>query len=83
LSCQRKKLVGNRHAVAPLYHLLAFADHLHEFDARQDCLRSAKQFEAEHRPGDTFFGTMILLSKPSAQICASLKYVNHGKQSVC
>ena len=61
LSCQRIKLVGKRHAVAAFHHELAFANHVHEFDAGQDCLRRAKRLEAEHRPGDAFDGTMILL----------------------
>ena len=36
LSCQRIELIGKRHLVAILDHELAFANHVHEFDARQD-----------------------------------------------
>lgn len=61
MSCQRIKLVGKRHAVAALYYELAFANHVHEFEPCEDCLRRAKRLEAKHRPGDPFDGTMILL----------------------
>jgi hypothetical protein len=36
LSCQRIELIGKRHLVAILDHELAFANHVHEFDASQD-----------------------------------------------
>jgi hypothetical protein len=35
LSCQRVKLVGERHAFA-LQNELAFANHMHQFNAAQD-----------------------------------------------
>ena len=43
-----------------LHHELAFANHVHEFDAGQDCLRRAKRFEAEHRPGEAFDSSVAL-----------------------
>ena len=61
LSCQSIKLVGHRHAVAAFDHELAFANHVHEFDASQDGLRRPERFKPKHRPGDALDGTMILL----------------------
>ena len=61
MSCPRLKLSGERHAFVAFYRGLAFANHVHEFDAGKDCLRRAKRLEAEHRPGDAFDGTVILL----------------------
>ena len=34
---------------------------MHKFDAGQNCSRRAKRFEAEHRPGKVFDGTVTLL----------------------
>ena len=53
LSCQRVKLVGKR-PVFTLQHELAFANHMHQFDAGQDRARRSKRFEAEHWPRDAF-----------------------------
>ena len=61
LSCQHIKLVGKRHAIAARHVEPAFANHVHKLDAGQNRLRRAKRFEAEHRLGDAFDGTMILL----------------------
>jgi len=36
LSCQSIELVGKRHLVDPFHEQLAFANHMHEFDAGQD-----------------------------------------------
>ena len=36
VSCQRVKLVGKRQLAAAFQQELAFADHVHEFDASQD-----------------------------------------------
>jgi hypothetical protein len=38
------KLVGKRHAIAAVHRELAFANHVHEFDAGQDSLRRSEQF---------------------------------------
>ena len=54
-------MVGKRHAVAALYYGLAFSNQVHEFDPYEHCLRRAKRFEAKHRLGHPFDGTMILL----------------------
>ena len=40
---------------------LAFADHVHDLDARDQDLSAAESLEAEHRPGDAFDGSVILL----------------------
>jgi hypothetical protein len=60
LPCQCVKLVGQRHAFT-LQHELAFANHMHQFDAGQDRARRSKRFETEHRPRDTFDRAVILL----------------------
>jgi hypothetical protein len=41
-SCQRIKLVGKRQPSAAFHQGLAFADHVHEFDAGQDISSSSK-----------------------------------------
>lgn len=46
-SCQRVKLVGERHAIAACHQELAFADHVHQFDAGQNSVRRATGFDAE------------------------------------
>ena len=40
---------------------LAFADHVHDLDAGDQDSGAAKGLESEHRPGDAFDGSMILL----------------------
>jgi hypothetical protein len=61
LSCQRVKLVGKRHPGATLHHELAFANHMHQLNARNDGLGRSKRFETRHRPADSFDRAMILL----------------------
>jgi hypothetical protein len=41
-SCQCIKLVGKRQLAAALQHELAFANHVHEFDAGQDISGGSK-----------------------------------------
>jgi hypothetical protein len=59
LSCYCVKLVGKRHAFA-LQHELAFANHVHQFNAGRDRARRSKRFEAEHRPCEAFDRAVIL-----------------------
>jgi hypothetical protein len=60
LSCQCVKLVRKRHALT-LQHELAFANHMHQFDAGQDRAGRSKRLETEHRPRDAFDRAVILL----------------------
>jgi hypothetical protein len=81
LPCQCVKLVGQRHAFT-LQHELAFANHMHQFDAGQDRARRSKRFETEHRPRDAFDRAVILLdnvvewSRPYIPVPSAL--VNQG-----
>jgi len=60
LSCQRVKLVAKQHTFAR-QHELVFANHMHQFDAGQDCAYRSERLETEHRPRDAFDRAMILL----------------------
>src|ERR1035438_8435237 len=40
---------------------LPFPDHVHEFDTGEEDAGAAKHFEAEHRSGSAFNGTVVLL----------------------
>ena len=40
---------------------LASADHVHDFNAGKQDFGTAKSLEAEHRPGDAFDGSVVLL----------------------
>lgn len=60
-SCQRIKLVGKRRAIAACHVELTFANHVRELDAGQNSLCRSERFKPQHRPGETFDGTMILL----------------------
>jgi IS5 family transposase len=55
-------LAGKRHAIAARHVELAFANHVHEFDAGQNSLRRSERFESEQRPGDALDGAVILLN---------------------
>lgn len=46
--------------LAVVFHL-SLSDHVHEFDTGQKDAGAAKIFEAKHRSGLTFDGTMVLL----------------------
>jgi len=59
LSCQCVKLVGKRHTFAR-QHELAFANHMHQFDAGQNRAGRSERLEAEHRPRDEFDRAVIL-----------------------
>ena len=61
MSRQCIKLVGERHGCGTFDCALAFADHVHEFDAGQDVSGRLERFEAEHRSGHAFDGAMVLL----------------------
>src|SRR5471030_3191381 len=61
LSCQRIKLVGERHRIGAIDRVLALANHVHEFDAGEHATSAAERFEVEHRPGHPLDGTMVLL----------------------
>jgi hypothetical protein len=58
-------LVGKRHAIAARHDALPFANHVPELDAGQNTLRRSKRLETEHRAGDAFDGTMVLLDNVS------------------
>ena len=62
MSRQRIKLVGERHGYSAFDCALAFADHVHEFDAGQDVSGGPEGFEAEHRSGHALDGAMVLLN---------------------
>ena len=59
LSCQCVKLDGERHTFA--FQLeLAFANHLHQFNAGRDRMRRSKRLDTEQWPGATFDRAVIL-----------------------
>jgi hypothetical protein len=63
LFCQCIKLVCKRRlsAAAAVYQL-TFADHVHEFNARDDAFGRLESFKSKHWSGDTFDCTMVLLN---------------------
>jgi len=60
-SCQRRKLVGERHCIGAVDRELALADHVHQLDAGEYGAGGPERFEVEHRPGHPLDGTMVLL----------------------
>ena len=61
MSRQCIKLVGERQGCGAFDCALAFANHVHEFDAGQDVSGGPKGFEAKHRSGHALDGAMVLL----------------------
>ena len=61
MSRQCIKLVGERHGYSAFDCPLAFADHVHEFDAGQEVSGGLKGFEAKHRSGHALDGAMVLV----------------------
>lgn len=57
---QRTELIGKPQRTGPDDHRLAFANPVHDFDARQVGSGSAKSLEPEHRSGDAY-RSMVLL----------------------
>jgi hypothetical protein len=47
-------------SLAAVFHL-PFADHVHQFNAREKYAGAAKILESEHRSGSAFNGTVVLL----------------------
>jgi hypothetical protein len=60
-SCQRRKLVGERHGLGAVDCEPAFADHVYQFDAGEYRAGGSEPFEVEHRLGEPFNGAMVLL----------------------
>ena len=59
-SCQRIKLVGERHLIRVVVRELALADHVHEINADEHGTGGSELFEVEHRPGHPFDGAVVL-----------------------
>jgi hypothetical protein len=77
-SRQCVKLVSERHAFT-LQHKLAFANHMHQFDAGKDRARGSTRFETEHRPRNTFDRTAILLDNAVEILLASIQLAEFMK----
>jgi len=54
-------LFGKRHCIATFEIELAFADHMHQFNAGQDIPGGLKRFKCRRRFGDALDCTMVLL----------------------
>src|ERR1700712_5003775 len=63
-SCQRIELVGKRHAVASFHHELAFANHVHEFEAAKTAC--AERNDLKPSIG---WGTLLMARLPCFTIC--------------
>ena len=60
-SCERIKLIGERHRIGAVDGELALANHVYQFDAGEHGASGPERFEVEHRPGHSLDGAMILL----------------------
>jgi len=55
-SCQRRKLLGERHCIGAVNSELALADHVDQFNAGEHAVGAQDRFEVEHRPGHPLNG---------------------------
>ena len=60
-SCQRRKLIRERHALGTVDCELALADHMHQFNAGEHGAGGFEGFKVEHQPDQPLDGAMILL----------------------
>jgi hypothetical protein len=60
-SCQRRKLVGERHGIGAVVCELVLADHVYQFDAGWYRAGGPERFEVEHRPSHPLDGAMVPL----------------------
>jgi hypothetical protein len=71
-SCQRKKLVGERHGINAVDHELALADHVHQLNADEYSPSGPARFEVEYPPSHPLDGAIILLDE-----VLKLLYLDH------
>jgi hypothetical protein len=76
-SCQRKKLVGERHGINAVNHELALADHVHQLNADEYCPSGPARFEVAYRPDHPLDGAIILLDE-----VLELLYLDHKDRHV-
>lgn len=62
LECQTVELLCSGHGLLARAVQLPLADHVHDFDTRQQDSRASKCFETEHRSGDPFDRPVILFN---------------------